>query len=220
MKNESGERTLYLDGVIAEESWFGDEITPKQFKAELQSSAGDVTVWLNSPGGDVFAAAQIYNLLMDYKGNVAVKIDGLAASAASVIAMAGTRVSMSPVSLLMLHNPSTIAWGDSDEMRRAISLLEEVKSSILNAYELKTGLSRAKLSQMMDEETWISAYKAIDLGFADDILFGGEREPALALNYSFSRATVMNSLLHKLPKAKPEVICIATLDRRLADLQI
>ena len=92
------------------------------------------------------AAAQIYNMLMDYKGNVTVKIDGIAASAASVIAMAGTEVLMSPVSTMMIHNPATVAMGDHNEMQKAIEMLNEVKESIINAYEIKTGLSRAKLS--------------------------------------------------------------------------
>ena len=131
---------------------------------------GDVTIWINSPGGDCVAAAQIYNMLMDYRGNVTVKIDGIAASAASVIAMAGTTVLMSPVSMLMIHNPMTLAMGDKGEMEKAIDMLEAVKNSIINAYELKTGLSRAKISHLMDEETWMDANKAIELGFADDII--------------------------------------------------
>ena len=107
------ERTLYLNGTIAEESWYEDDVTPKLFKDELMSGTGDITVFINSPGGDCVAAAQIYNMLMEYKGNVTVKIDGIAASAASVIAMAGTKVLMSPVSLMMIHNPLTVAIGDS-----------------------------------------------------------------------------------------------------------
>ena len=142
------ERTLYLNGTIAEESWFDDDVTPQLFKDELMAGSGDITVWINSPGGDCVAAAQIYNMLMDYKGNVTVKIDGIAASAASVIAMAGTKVLMSPVSMLMIHNPMTIAFGDSAEMQKAIEMLSSVKDSIINAYEIKTGLSRAKLSHL------------------------------------------------------------------------
>lgn len=98
-------RTLYLDGVIAEDSWFEDDVTPAAFKADLLSGSGSITVWINSPGGDCVAAAQIYNMLMEYPGDVTIKIDGIAASAASVIAMAGTRVLMSPVSTMMIHNP-------------------------------------------------------------------------------------------------------------------
>jgi ATP-dependent Clp protease protease subunit len=164
------ERILHLNGTIAEESWFDDDVTPALFKDELMAGSGDITVWINSPGGDCVAAAQIYNMLMDYKGNVTVKIDGIAASAASVIAMAGTKVMMSPVSMMMIHNPMTIAMGDKGEMEKAIEMLSSVKDSILNAYEIKTGLSRAKLSHLMDAETWMDATKALELGFADGIL--------------------------------------------------
>ncbi len=136
----------------------------------MLSGSGDITVWINSPGGDCVAAAQIYNMLMDYKGNVTVKIDGIAASAASVIAMAGNTVLMSPVSTMMIHNPATVAMGDHNEMQKAIEMLNEVKESIINAYEIKTGLSRAKLSHLMDSETWMNANKAIELGFADGII--------------------------------------------------
>lgn len=195
------ERTLFLNGTIAEESWFDDDVTPSLFKDELLSGSGDITVWINSPGGDCVAAAQIYNMLMDYKGNVTVKIDGIAASAASVIAMAGTRVCVSPVSMMMIHNPATVAMGNAAEMQKAIAMLDEVKESIINAYEIKTGMSRAKLSHLMDAETWMDAHTAVELGFADEILMRpGE---ALVENKSsgpmlFSRAAVSNSLMDKL----------------------
>lgn len=169
-ENNPTERVLTLNGTIAEESWFDDDITPQLFKDELNSGTGNITVWINSPGGDCVAAAQIYNMLMDYKGNVTVKIDGIAASAASVIAMAGTEVLMSPVSTMMIHNPATVAMGDHNEMQKAIEMLNEVKESIINAYEIKTGLSRAKLAHLMDAETWMNANKAVELGFADGII--------------------------------------------------
>ena len=192
-------------------------MTPQLFKGELLAGKGDVTVWIHSPGGDVFAAAQIYNMLMDYPGNVTVKIDGLAASAASVIAMAGGDVYMSPVSMLMIHNPSTVAIGDSEEMLRAKDLLDEVKESIINAYELKTGLSRAKISHLMDAESWMNARKAIELGFADKLLFAEGDPPAAADGLIFSRMTVTNSLISKLPKKpKPKTgTPIESLDKRL-----
>ena len=167
---EGGDRVLFLDGVIAESSWFDDDITPQMFKDELQSGTGNITVWINSPGGDCIAAAQIYNLLAGYAGNVTVKIDGIAASAASVIAMAGDSVQMSPVSMMMIHNPATIAMGDHNEMAKAIEMLSEVKESIINAYAAKTGLSRAKLSRLMEDETWMNANKALQLGFCDMIM--------------------------------------------------
>jgi len=150
---DSDERVLYFDGEISEETWWGDEITPRLFRDELFSGEGDITVWLNSPGGDCVAASQIYAMLMDYRGNVTVKIDGIAASAASVIAMAGTSVLMAPTALMMIHNPLTIAIGDSEEMQKAIEMLAEVKESIINAYQIKSSQGRAKISHWMDAET-------------------------------------------------------------------
>lgn len=171
------------------------------FREELNAGSGDITVWINSPGGDCVAAAQIYNMLMDYRGSVTVKIDGIAASAASVIAMAGTKVLVSPVSMLMIHNPATMAMGDAAEMQKAIAMLDEVKESIINAYEIKTGMSRAKLSHLMDAETWMDAHTAIDLGFADEIMArpadaGAENHAAGPM--LFSRAAVTNHLMDKL----------------------
>ena len=195
------ERTLFLNGTIAEESWFDDDVTPQLFKDELMAGSGDITVWINSPGGDCVAAAQIYNMLMDYKGNVTVKIDGIAASAASVIAMAGTKVLVSPVSMLMIHNPMTAAFGNSDEMQRAIEMLGSVKDSIINAYEIKTGLSRAKLSHLMDAETWMDANKAVELGFADEIMQRStetENTAAPTVSMLYSKANVVNSLMEKI----------------------
>ena len=213
------ERILELNGTIAEESWFDDDVTPQLFKDELNSGTGDITVWINSPGGDCVAAAQIYNMLSNYKGKVTVKIDGIAASAASVIAMAGDTVLVSPVSMLMIHNPATIAWGDHAEMQKAIDMLSEVKESIINAYVLKTGLSRPKLSHLMDAETWMDANKAVELGFADEIMARAKAEPEKELEEEgtseedeeeekkippspssmlFSRRAANNALLNKL----------------------
>ena len=216
-------RVLRLEGTIAEESWFDDDVTPAAFKGELFSESGPVTIWINSPGGDCVAAAQIYNMLMDYPGDVTVKVDGIAASAASVIAMAGTRVLMSPVSTMMIHNPLTVAMGDSEEMRRAIQMLDEVKESIINAYEIKTGLSRTRLSHLMDAETWMHANKALELGVSDEIMFTREEaEPAPEESFSFSRRAVTNCLLNKLkaraPKPEPRIKA-SDLEKRLALLK-
>lgn len=194
------ERTLFLNGTIAEESWFDDDVTPQLFKEELNAGTGNITVWINSPGGDCVAAAQIYNMLANYKGTVTVRIDGIAASAASVIAMAGTKVIMSPVSMMMIHNPMTIAFGDSANMQKAIAMLDEVKESIINAYEIKTGLSRAKLSRLMDAETWMDANSAIEMGFADEIM---QRNTADAVEVPqvsnvYSRTAVTNHLMDKI----------------------
>ena len=165
-----------LNGEIASESWFGDEVTPKQFKDELNSGKGDIVVWINSPGGDCLAASLIYTMLMEYKGQVTVKIDGIAASAASVIAMAGTKVCMSPTSMMMIHNPMTLAMGDKGEITKAIEMLDAVKESIINAYEIKTGLRRNKISEMMNNETWMDCKKAIELKFCDEMLTREEQD--------------------------------------------
>lgn len=219
---QSQERILFLNGTIAEESWFDDDVTPALFKEELNSGEGDITVWINSPGGDCVAAAQIYNMLMNYKGNVTVKIDGIAASAASVIAMAGNKVIVSPVSMIMIHNPATIAFGDTSEMQKAIAMLDEVKESIINAYEIKTGLSRAKLSHLMDAETWMDANSAIELGFADEIMQRNTQDDIEVPNVSmtFSRASVTNSLMKKVAekcqisqKTKNEIASDSLLER-------
>ncbi len=170
---------LFLEGEIAQDSWFGDEVTPAQFRADLARASGrDVTVWINSPGGDVFAASMIYTALMEHKGHVTVKVEGLAASAASVIAMAGERVLMAPTAFLMIHNPMSLAMGNAEDMRHEAEVLDEVADGLLTAYQIKTNLSRNKLRQMMDDETWMSARTAIDLGFADAMLTRGKAEPA------------------------------------------
>ena len=207
-ENESeDERILELYGTIAEESWFEDDVTPRMFRDELFSGEGNVTIYINSPGGDCVAASQIYTMLMDYKGNVTVKIDGIAASAASVIAMAGTKVLMAPTALMMIHNPMTMAFGDHEDLQTAIDMLAEVKESIINAYEIKTCLSRAKLSHLMDSETWMNANKAIELGFADDVLTDPKKAAADIPAYAYSGRAVENALLNKLTaKAKPTAV--------------
>ena len=220
---DTGCRTLTLNGTIAEETWFDDDVTPKAFRDELFAGEGDVVIWLNSPGGDCIAASQIYAMLMDYRGNVIVKIDGIAASAASVIAMSGTKVLMAPTALMMVHNPLTVAIGDSEEMQKAIAMLDEVKESIINAYEIKTGQSRAKISHLMDAETWLNANKAIELGFADGILEDEKKriQPE-DVTYAFSRRAVTNSLLNKLYLKKSPAktgIPIESLDKRLSLIQ-
>ncbi|MFB5367718.1 head maturation protease, ClpP-related [Enterococcus faecium] len=202
--SEQEERVLELYGTIAEESWFDDDVTPQMFRNELFSEKGPITLWINSPGGDCIAASQIYTMLMDYPDEVTVKIDGIAASAASVIAMAGTKVLMAPTALMMIHNPATITMGDHEDMKRAIEMLDEVKESIINAYEIKTGISRIKLSHLMDAETWMNANKAIELGFADDVLKDEKQSEPTFSSYAFSRKAVATNLLNKMAeKNKP-----------------
>ena len=176
IKDSDETRTLRLEGPIDEESFWGDEITPQMFRDELNAGEGDVTVWINSPGGNVFAAAEIYTMLKDYKGSITVKIDAIAASAASVVAMAGDTVQMSPVAMLMIHDPSTVAMGNTKDMETAIEVLNAVKESIINAYASKSGLSHARIANLMSNETWMNAKKAVELGFADEILFSKKED--------------------------------------------
>lgn len=220
--SDTGERTMYIDGMIASESWYGDEITPAAFKKELNAGKDNITIWINSPGGDVWAAAQIYNMLMEYPGHVTMKVDAYAASAATMIIMAGSEIQMSPVSSLMIHNPATIAMGDARVMERAQNLLSEVKDSIIAAYELKTGIPRAQLAQMMDAETWMSAHKAVELGFADSVMYEDDRRPAAFVtdSISYSLQAVTNSFVKKLgfaePSAQPMGTPVETLEKRLS----
>lgn len=202
--NSEDNRTLYLEGAISDETWWGDEVTPAVFKAELNTLKGDITVWINSPGGDVFAASEIYTALKEYEGKITVKISALAASAASVIAMAGDEVFMSPVAFMVIHNPATIAIGDSEEMKRAIAVLDEIKSGIVNVYERKTGLSREEISHMMDIESCLNAQKAVELGFADGILYDEQAVQNSCSPILFSRSSVMNSIINKMPKKLPK----------------
>ncbi len=220
-ENESEPRILELYGTIAEESWFDDEVTPQMFHQELFSGSGKVIVWINSPGGDCIAASRIYAMLMDYADHITVKIDGIAASAASVIAMAGTEVLMAPTSLLMIHNPMTLAYGDHDDMQKAIAMLSEVKESIINAYELKTGLGRAKISHLMDSETWMNAHKAMELGFADGIIEDLKKSPspeAYAFSTKNAQLSLVNKISHKYRPTEatvPSGTDISALEKRL-----
>ena len=197
-------RELYLYGTIAEQSWFDDDLTPQMFRNELMSGTGPITVWLNSYGGDCVAASQIYSMLIDYPFDVVVKIDGIAASAASVVAMAGTTVLMAPTACLMIHDPMTMAVGNEADMAKAIDILGAVKDSIVSAYELKTGLDRKTLAKMMSEETWMDCHKAIELGFADGIL---EKDAKPAENRAapviFSQRAVDMALVNKLAESIP-----------------
>ena len=197
---EQGERQLRLEGPIDSDNYWGDAVTPQAFRTELNAGEGDLTVWINSPGGSVFAAAEIYSMLKDYKGKKTVKIDALAASAASVVAMAGDRVLISPPALIMIHDPMTVAMGNAKDMEKVIGVLNEIKESIINAYRTKTGLSRGKIAQLMEDETWLNAKKAVELGFADEILFtnGNEDNDDEGQAYSTRAmgAAIINRLVH------------------------
>lgn len=186
---------LILEGEIASETWWGDEVTPKLFKDELNKFKGqDITVWINSPGGDVIAGSQIYTMLKEHQGKVSVKIDGLAASSASFIAMAGDTIEMSPTAMMMIHLPSTIDWGDKKDFQKTIARLEEVEAAIINAYELKTKLPRDEIAKMMEDEMWMNAYRAKELGFVDNVLYTADEEGNQQVPFDFSKKKVNNCI--------------------------
>ena len=218
-KNDEGTEELRIDGYIAEQSWFADDVTPRHFKEQLAARSGDLTVWINSGGGECFAAAQIYNMLKEHPGKVTVKIDAIAASAASVIAMAGDEVLISPVAQLMIHNPATDIFGEVADLERGIEMLNEIKESLINAYQAKTGLSRAKIAKMMDAETWLNAKAAVKLGFADGLLYGSADDLEEAVFDRRTPAVAVAAAFHqKLKKLKPKNpgVTAASLERRLS----
>lgn len=146
---------------------------PKQvrnFLARVPENA-EITVTINSAGGDVFAGSEIYTLLKSYKGNVTVDVYGIAASAAATIAVAGDTVRMSPTSMLMIHNPSTQTQGDQNEHRKNAETLDKVTDAIANAYVSKTGKSIQDIKDLMSKTTYMTAQQAVEQSFADEVLF-------------------------------------------------
>ena len=181
-ENEPQDGVLEVRGVlIADDSWFEDDaISARDFRAALKNYR-NVTVILNSPGGDVMAGAEMYSALREHstsgRGKVTVKVTALAASAASVLAMAGDEVLMSPVAYMMVHNPWSIIAGNADEMRHEADVLDEIAEGIISAYQLKTGKSRAKLKEMMEGESYMDARRCVKEGFADGLLYQGNAQP-------------------------------------------
>ncbi|MGE7673788.1 head maturation protease, ClpP-related [Lysinibacillus sp. NPDC094403] len=159
----------------------------KQLDSAKKTKSTKVNVLINSGGGSVFSASEIYTALKSFSGEVTVQIVGLAASAASVIAMAGSRVEMSPTAQLMIHNASVSAQGDYRTMNHRSEFLQNINKSIVNAYTAKTGLSETKLKDMMDKETWMNAQKAKELGFIDTIMF--EQEVAAVASFDIPLLT-------------------------------
>ena len=212
IKNAATETTpesieLRISGDIIDDDdawlyeWFGIPCaSPNAFRDELSQYAGkDITVWINSNGGSVFAAAGIYNALMEHKkagAKVTTKVDGKAMSAATIPYMAGDERLMSPVSIFMIHNPLTDAQGYASDLRKAADVLDTVKETIINAYQLGTGLSRAKISSMMDDESYMDAKTAIEQKFATGMLYNDASEPdqnSSILNFAFNRHAILNS---------------------------
>ena len=187
-----GDGVLDIEGPIAEESWWGDECSSREFVKALKD-VGNVTVHINSPGVDVMAGAEIYSALREHslngRGRVTVIVTALAASAASVVAMAGDEILISPVAYMMIHNPWSMAVGDAKEMRKTAKTLDEITEGLITAYQQRTGKSRDQLKRMLENETWMSAQTCVDEGFADGVYGGEIRAAACAGAGMMTRAT-------------------------------
>lgn len=190
-----GEAEIVFDGPISEFSWLGDEITPQLFANDLKKLGGrDVTLRINSPGGDPIAASRMRAALTDYPGKVTARIDGLCASAATLVALAANKVVMQDSAFFMIHDPSISLMAvnlDIATMESLLGALKSVKGSLVDSYENRTGISRERIGKMMSEETWFSASEAVKLGFADDVITGGVKAPAVAAR-EFSNVLVSN----------------------------
>jgi len=192
-KSESGETELELDGVISEFSWMGDEITPKLFKDQLYEfgKGGPVLLKVNSPGGDVIAASRMRAILTDYPGDVTARIDGIAASAAVAVVMAASKVKMMDSAYMMIHDPAVVvflAQLDIETLGNLRDDLKSIKDGIVPVYAQRTGLGEDKISRMMTAETWMSAREAVENGFADEVITGGQKAKDKENNVAFVNA--------------------------------
>lgn len=214
---DSEQPELELYGYISEYSWFDDDVTPKMFKADLDriGNGKPIKIRINSYGGDLIAASQMHTMIRDYPGEVTVQIDGVAASAATIVAVAGDKVVIQNHGYFMVHDPSFVffmAQLNLETMTRMADSLSAAKEGILNSYERKTGLSRARLSKLMTDETWMDARKAVDLGFVDAILEDVEKnlnipQNAAMVNGLKNFMNVPSAILQALQNVEtPEVI--------------
>ena len=166
-------REITMNGYIDEESWFGDEITPNGLHdwlyGEDNAAVDDVHIRLNSYGGSCNAATRMFDDIRAYPGSVKITISGTAASAATVVAMAADRLEMTPGSLFMIHDPSTVAYGNERDMDEAKAVLRACKESILNMYGTRMRVSRNDAADMMTATTWMDANEAFDKGFVDAV---------------------------------------------------
>ena len=199
----SGDTVLDIEGeLVVEDGWWTGPgtVSARDFRERLRG-CGDVTVRINSPGGDVLAGAELYAALREHRDaghKVTVQVTALAASAASVVAMAGSTVLMSPAAYLMIHNPWSMAAGNADDLRQLADQLDAVGEGIIEAYRLKTGKSRAKLKEMMDAETYMSAPTAIREGFADGLMYEARPTAIQPSETSMAAASVRERMVARL----------------------
>lgn len=198
---------LFLFGVLSNATWFDDEVTPKTFSDELKAlgDVGEVVVRINSPGGDVFAAISISGMLRDHPARIVAQVDGLCASAATLVMANADTVRVSPESMIMIHDPSTMAAGTAEAMDKAAAFLRKAKENIIDVYERRTGIDRDELAQMMADETWLNGAEAVALKFADELTEGylgaTARLGAASWNMAALRASVAEKT--KKPEAQP-----------------
>jgi len=217
---ESVEIEFY--GFISEYSWFEDDITPKLFAQELEKLQGKpVTVRINSGGGDVIAASVIRSMLADYPGKVTARIDGLCASAATMVALAADTVQMQDSAFFMIHDPSfsvMFANLNIEAMEQWLDTLKSVKTGMVDLYATRTGMSRERLSNMMRNETWLSASEAVKFGFADESISAGKKaQPAQVESLIRNYVNVPVELLSATTPAAPVELVDIEQARRLRD---
>lgn len=184
MKTNDITEVLVYD-QIGRDSFFGDGISAKEFRDQVRAiKTGIINLRINSPGGSVTEAAAMLTALDEHPARIEVSIDGLAALAASVIAMAGDKIAISPSALVMIHNPHTVAMGGAEELRRTADVLDKVRGQILDAYQRKSNKTREELAAMMDAETWFTGAEAVDAGLADELM---SNSPAIAASADLSK---------------------------------
>lgn len=188
--------------------WFGVEATSPQKVNDLinQANNEDLEVEINSGGGSVFAGSEIYTSLKSYSGKVTTKVVGLAASAASVIAMAGDKIEISPTGQLMIHNASGGFGGDYRDMEKGAEILKNVNATISNAYRLKTGLSNEELLEMMNKETWLTPQQALEKKFVDEIMFTNDIKLIASINNGMLPQEVINKMKMELKNKVPKIV--------------
>lgn len=218
--------TIHVKGTIISDDiqriydWIGIEATSpsKVNKVLATSNKKDVEVIINSPGGNVFAGSEIFTALKEYPGKVIVKVVGVAASAASVIAMAADKIIMSPTANMMIHNVSTTVSGDYRQMQHAAEVLESTNKSVLNAYKTRTNKTDTELKDMMDAETWFNAQTAVAEGFADEIMFEEQHQHTSTFVASFGANILNDEALAKI-KELIEVEDAKKTDNQHAEMQ-
>lgn len=226
-KKEDDDKIGQIDiyGDISNNDWWGDNVTPTNFKKDLDSLGEIETldIYVNSGGGEVFAGQAIFNIIKRHKATKNVYIDGLAASIASIIAMAGDKVIMPENALMMIHNPATFVWGDAKELSSVVEKLEKVKSTLIDVYAKKSGLDDEEISKMMDDETWFTASEAKEKGFVDEVQEGEEIAAKLIDNSLFINDVKVDFSNYKNApqieiKEEPKKIKAIKIDNSIEDL--